>query len=105
MKTVLNYINGQWVAARSGATRDILNPADNQVIAKATDSGAADAEDAVTAAREAFDQGPWGKSTGPERAEKLFALASLVEKHAEEFARLDTRNNGKIGRASCRERV
>ena len=68
MKTILNHINGQWVAARSGATRDILNPADNQVIAKATDSGAADAEDAVTAAREAFDQGPWGKSTGPERA-------------------------------------
>jgi hypothetical protein len=40
MKTLLNHINGQWVAARSGATRDILNPADNQVIAKATDSGA-----------------------------------------------------------------
>jgi betaine-aldehyde dehydrogenase len=95
MKTLLNHINGQWVAARSGATRDILNPADNKVIVKATDSGAADAEDAVTAAREAFDQGPWGKSTGPERAEKLFALANLVEKHAEEFARLDTENNGK----------
>lgn len=95
MKTLLNHINGQWVAARSGATRDILNPADNKVIVKATDSGAADAEDAVTAAREAFDQGPWGKSTGPERAEKLFVLANLVEKHAEEFARLDTANNGK----------
>jgi betaine-aldehyde dehydrogenase len=95
MKTLLNHINGQWVAARSGATRDILNPADNKVIVKATDSGAADAEDAVTAAREAFDQGPWGKSTGPERAEKLFALANLVEKHAEEFARFDTENNGK----------
>ena len=95
MKTLLNHINGQWVAARSGATRDILNPADNQVIAKATESGAADAEDAVNAAREAFDHGPWGESTGPERAEKLFALANLVEKHAEEFARLDTQNNGK----------
>ena len=95
MKTLLNHINGQWVAARSGATRDILNPANNQVIAKATDSSAADAEDAITAARAAFDQGPWGKSTGPERAEKLFALADLVEKHAEEFARLDTQNNGK----------
>ena len=59
------------------------------------DSGAADAADAVSAAREAFDHGPWGKSTGPERAEKLFALADLVEKHAEEFAKIDTENNGK----------
>ena len=95
MTTLLNHINGKPVAAKSGATRDILNPANNEVIARATDSGAADAEDAVSAAREAFDHGPWGKSTGPERAEKLFALADLVEKHAEEFAKLDTENNGK----------
>jgi len=95
MKTLLNHINGQWVAARSGATREILNPANNKVIAKAAESGAADAEDAITAAREAFDHGPWGQSTGPERAEKLFALANLVEKHAEEFAKTDTENNGK----------
>ena len=95
MKTLLNYINGQWIPAQSGATRDILNPAENSVIARATDSGAADAEAAVDAAREAFDNGPWGKSTGPERAAKLFALADLVDKHAAEFARLDTENNGK----------
>ena len=69
MKALLNHINGQWVAAKSGATRDILNPSNNRVIAKATDSGAADAEDAISAAREAFDHGPWGKSTGPELAE------------------------------------
>ena len=85
-----HYINGQWVAAKSGATRDILNPSNNKVIAKATDSGAADAEDAISAAREAFDHGPWGKSTGPERADKLFALANLIEKHAAEFAKMAT---------------
>ena len=95
MKTLLNHINGRWVPAKSGATRDIFNPADNKVIAKATESGAADAENAIGAAREAFDRGPWGKSTGPERAEKLFALANLVEKHAAEFAKIDTENNGK----------
>lgn len=95
MQTLLNHINGQWVAAKSGATRDLLNPANNEVMAKATDSAAADAEDTITAAREAFDHGPWGKSTGLERAEKLFTLAALIEKHAEEFARIDTENNGK----------
>lgn len=95
MKTLLNHINGEWVAAQQGATREILNPADNRVIARATDSGASDAEAAITAARAAFDEGPWGQTTGPDRAAKLFALADLVEKHAEEFARLDTGNNGK----------
>lgn len=95
MKTLLNHINGQWVAAQQGATRDILNPADNKVIARATESGAADAEAAISAARSAFDEGPWGKTTGPDRAAKLFALADLVERHAEEFARIDTENNGK----------
>ena len=95
MNTLLNHINGQWVPARGGATREILNPADNSVIALATDSTAADAEDAIGAAREAFDNGPWGRSTGPERAALLFALADLVEKNAEELASMDTRNNGK----------
>lgn len=95
MKTLLNHINGKWVAAKSGATRDILNPSDNKVIAKATDSAAHDAEAAITAARKAFDQGPWGRSTGPERAEKLFTLAALIDKHAGELAKIDTENNGK----------
>lgn len=95
MKSLLNCINGKWVAAKSGATRDILNPSTNEVIARSAESGAADAEDAISAARAAFDQGPWGKTTGPERAEKLFALANLVDKNAEELVRMDTENNGK----------
>jgi betaine-aldehyde dehydrogenase len=95
MKTLLNHIDGQWVPAQDGAARDVLNPADNQVIARAAESGTADAEAAITAAREAFDNGPWGRSTGPERATLLFALADLIDRNAEEFARLDTENNGK----------
>lgn len=95
VKTLRNFINGEWVPAKSGATRAVLNPSTNEVIAMATDSGAADAEDAISAARRAFDQGPWGKSTGPERAEKLFTLAALIDENAEALARLDTENNGK----------
>jgi betaine-aldehyde dehydrogenase len=95
MKTLLNYINGRWTAAESGATREILNPADNTVIALASESSVADAESAVHAAREAFDRSPWGQTTGPERGAKLFALADLIDKNAEELARMDTLNNGK----------
>ncbi|HEY5893851.1 MAG TPA: aldehyde dehydrogenase family protein [Chthoniobacterales bacterium] len=93
MKT--NYVNGKWVASASGKTREILNPANNEVIDTVTESDASDAEAAVAAAREAFDHGPWGSTRAPERAAKLFALADLIDKHADELARIDTLNNGK----------
>ena len=61
----------------------------------AADSEASDVEDAITAARLAFDEGPWPWTPAAERAGKLFKLADLIESNAEELARLDTLNNGK----------
>jgi len=95
MAPLLNSINGRFVPARSGRTREYLNPADNSVLGEATDSDSRDAEDAITAAREAFDNGPWPWTPAGERAAKLFKLADLIEANAEEFARRDTLNNGK----------
>jgi betaine-aldehyde dehydrogenase len=95
MNTGLNYIHGRWTAARSGATREVLNPANNEVIGMVTDSDAADVEAAIDAARAAFDEGPWADTRGPERGTKLFKLADLIDQHAEELAHLDTLNNGK----------
>lgn len=95
MKPLLNYINGQFIPARSGHTRPYLNPADNSVLGAATESEAADVEQAITAARDAFDNGPWPSTPAAERAARLFKLADLIEKNAEEFARRDTLNNGK----------
>lgn len=90
-----NYIDGRFCDARRGAVREYFNPADNSVLGSAAESGAADVDDAVAAAREAFDNGPWSRTPAVERAAKLFKLADLVESHAEELAVLDTRNNGK----------
>jgi betaine-aldehyde dehydrogenase len=95
MNTGLNYINGQWTTARAGATREVLNPANNEVIGLVTESDAADVETAIDAARAAFDHGPWADTRGPERGTKLFKLADLIDQHAEELAHLDTLNNGK----------
>ncbi len=95
MQTGLNYINGRWNAARAGATREVLNPANNEVIGLVTESDAADVETAINAARTAFDDGPWVNTRGPERGTLLFKLADLIDQHAEELARLDTLNNGK----------
>lgn len=95
MKTLRNYINGRFVEARSGRTRLFYNPANNSVLGEVTESGVEDMEEAICAARQAFDQGAWPKTPATERAAKLFKLADQIEEEAEEFARMDTLDNGK----------
>ncbi|PTX96854.1 aldehyde dehydrogenase [Spartobacteria bacterium LR76] len=95
MSTLENYINGRFVPARAGRTREYLNPATNEVLGVATESDASDVEAAIAAARQAFDDGPWPTTPAVERATRLFKLADLIEAHAEELAKLDTLNNGK----------
>ncbi len=90
-----NYINGTFIPALSGATREFFDPADNSVLGEATESGVEDVELAVRSARTAFDEGPWSATTAFERAAKLFRLADLIERDADELARRDTLNNGK----------
>lgn len=95
MKPLPNYINGRFTEAKAGATRDFLNPADNSILGQATDSDATDVQAAIKAARKAFDDGPWPTTPPPERAAKLFKLADLIEKNADDLAKRDTLNNGK----------
>jgi betaine-aldehyde dehydrogenase len=94
MKT--NYINGRWSAAVSGDSREIINPANGEVLALATESGAEDSALAVAAAKEAFHgAGAWRRMSGPNRAEHLYAIADAIKAKADELALLDTLNNGK----------
>jgi betaine-aldehyde dehydrogenase len=93
--SLLNYINGRFVASKAARTRPYLNPADNSILGVASDSDTEDVEEAISAARESFDRGPWPWTPAAERAGKLFKLADLVESHAEELARMDTLNCGK----------
>src|ERR1051326_2647046 len=95
MSTANLFINGEWKSALDGGTREILNPANNQAIATVTDASVRDAELAIAAARKAFDEGPWPRMRAAERASYLFKLADAIDAHTEEFAVLETRNNGK----------
>jgi len=95
MKTGRMFIGGEWVSAAHEGSREILNPATNEVIATVADGSAADVEIAVTHARRAFDEGPWPRMRAQERASYLFKLADLIDRHFEELATLETRNNGK----------
>jgi betaine-aldehyde dehydrogenase len=95
MTEKMMHIDGLWTRAQSTATRDIINPFDQSVIANVSEGGREDARDAIDAARRAFDNGPWSKTTGPERGRKLQLLSDLIERDAEELARLETLNTGK----------
>lgn len=95
MKIGRFFVGGEWVEAIAGATREILNPVDNKVIAVVADGSEHDARLAIECARKAFDEGPWPQMRAQERASYLFKLADLIEAHAAELAELETRNNGK----------
>ena len=95
MKTLPMFLNGAWVEAAEGGTREILNPANNALLALVTDGTAHDAEVAIAHARRAFDDGPWPRMRAQERAGYLFKLADLIVAKADALGELETRNNGK----------
>ena len=88
-------INGKWVNAASGKTFPTYNPATGEVLAQIAEGDRDDIEQAVRAARKAFDGGPWRRMTPSERGRLLWKLADLLEQHTEEFAYIESLDNGK----------
>lgn len=89
------YINGDFVEAKSGKTREIINPASGQVMATVPEAQPEDVHAAVTAAREAFDGQEWSSKTALERQELMLALAQKIRDKFDFFVELETQNNGK----------
>jgi phenylacetaldehyde dehydrogenase len=88
-------INGQWVNAQSGKTFPTYDPATGEVLAHVTEGDKADIDLAVQAARKAFEQGLWRKMTPSDRGKVIWRLADLLESNLEEFAQLESLDNGK----------
>src|SRR5437764_4317616 len=88
-------INGNWVDAVSGKTFPSYDPSTGEVLATIAEGDRADIDLAVKAARKAFDTGPWRKMSASERGRLIWKLADLIEAHAEEFAYLESLDNGK----------
>jgi acyl-CoA reductase-like NAD-dependent aldehyde dehydrogenase len=82
------YIDGKWVDAESGATYELPNPATEETVGACPDAGRADMRRAIAAARRAFDEGPWPRTTPRERAAVLERLADGMERRKEEFRQL-----------------
>src|ERR1700726_4621131 len=88
-------INGKWVDAASGKTFPTYNPATGEVLAHIAEGDREDINRAVKAARTAFETGPWSRLTPSERARLIYKLADLLEENLEEFAELESLDNGK----------
>ena len=94
MISVRNYIGGAFRAAGSGEVLEDLCPADGSVLAEIPRSAASDIDDAATAASTAL-HGPWSESTVEDRARLLESIADAIEARLDEFASLESRDQGK----------
>ncbi|MFI5393972.1 MAG: aldehyde dehydrogenase family protein [Candidatus Binatia bacterium] len=88
-------IDGQWVEAASGKTLTTYDPATEEPLAEVPAGEKEDVDRAVRAARRAYESGPWRRMTPSERGRALWKLADLIEARTEEFAQLETLDNGK----------
>jgi len=89
------YVNGKFVPAKSGKWFPVYDPATEEIIAEVPDAGAEDVDAAVAAARDAFENGAWSKTTAQDRGRVLFRIAEKLRAETAGLAELETRNCGK----------
>jgi acyl-CoA reductase-like NAD-dependent aldehyde dehydrogenase len=95
MERVKNYINGKWVDSKSGETFQSINPANkDETIGIVSKSGREDVDQAVKAAREAYEQ--WRFTPAPRRGEILFRAVEFLLRNKESLGKLETQEMGKI---------
>lgn len=88
-------IDGEWVNAKSGKTRDITDPANGDLLAKVPEATAEDAKFAIAAARKAFDSGEWRKTSAQARGKLLFKVSQAIMDNFEKFVEMEVRDCGK----------
>src|ERR1700727_2350778 len=96
LPTTKLLIGNEWVNSKSGKTFPTINPSTGEEICQVAEADEQDVNYAVKVARDAFhSKSPWRTMSASERGRLLNKLADLVEKHAEELARLESLDNGK----------
>ena len=92
-RTYQQLIGGRWVDSAAGATLDVVNPANDELVAQVPASDPQDVDRAVEAAATAFEA--WQRTTPGERMTALLKLAEVVEQNADELAALEASQTGK----------
>ncbi len=90
------YIDGAWVDASDGGLLDVVDPATEEVVARVANGGRADAETAVAAGPPRLRRGALAAHPAAGRAEYLRAAAALLRERADELARWETLEMGKL---------
>ncbi|GHF65022.1 betaine-aldehyde dehydrogenase [Amycolatopsis bartoniae] len=89
------FIDGEWVAAHAGGSREIRCPADGSLTGTVDEGTREDTEAAIAAARRAFDAGGWPSTPAATRGDLLLRVADLVERDRDAYARAESLDTGK----------
>ena len=103
MKDVMEYqmfIDGQWTPGETGETMDVINPANQEVVARVPRGGKADVDKAVMSARKAFESGVWSGKSPDERSDILMKAALSVAANGKRLAKLESLTSGATIRRS-----
>ena len=90
------FIDGAWVTPSSGATIDVIDSSTERIYFRVPEAQPADIDRAVTAARRAFDEGPWPRMTHADRAEFLKGIAAGLRDRAEDIGQIWPRESGAL---------
>jgi len=88
-----NYINGQWCESKESRVRDVINPANGQILARVPSGSKDDIDFAAESAHRAF--WPWRNTSAPQRIQYLFRMKQIIEANADEIAEICTSECGK----------
>ena len=89
----LMLIDGRWAGAADGSSWSHTHPATGEQVASFPVAGPADVDQAVRAARKAFDEGPWPRTRAGERIRVLRRIADAVREHGDELLKLQALDN------------
>ncbi len=95
MKSYDLFIDNEWVKSNKGEEQNVINPANEQIVANIQKGGQEDARAAIDAARAAFDSGEWPKLPPAFRAEYIMKLARVLEENMMKFGEIELQNTGK----------
>ncbi len=99
------FIDGVWAKSSADRGIDVVNPATGEKIAAVPDCTAADVDRAVAAARASFEKKSWRGKNPSEKERILWRMADLLESRRDEFALIESMENGKTLREAVRADV
>lgn len=89
------FINGEFVPSIHDKKFQVYNPATEEELAQVSEAQVEDVDQAVKAARKAFEEGEWSELSAADRAHLIYRLADLIEQNREELAQIESLDNGK----------